>query len=78
MDNRWTMDKEIAKCFEENPELIHKSMKDVAAFFYIQGQLYKSNAAEAMQQRLYHYLKHLPEECKKQADKEWETMVNKV
>jgi hypothetical protein len=53
-------------------------MKQVAEFFYIQGQLYKSNACEAMQQRLYHYLKHLDPESKKVADKEWNEMVNKV
>lgn len=66
-----TRGEEVAKCFEENPELVKMSPAKMAEWFYIQGELKVGNAAEGIRNKLIHFKKYMNEEEKAQAEAEW-------
>jgi len=47
-----TYDEEVEASFRDNPDLISMKLKDIAKFFFIQGELSNSNARMA-QEYLY-------------------------
>jgi hypothetical protein len=53
---KWTYELEVKKIFEANPELMGKSMVEIAKYFFIQGELRQSNVLEAMRQKFIHLL----------------------
>jgi hypothetical protein len=69
-----TVSDEVEKCFEENPKLINKSLKEIAQFFMIQGQLRYSLLRETSLHKAQYFVNRLydlnPEEGKR-AMKEW-------
>ena len=69
----YDMDDEIAKNFKLNPELALKSIRDIARYFIVQGELRYSHLREISQHRADFYrcrLHDLDEEAGKKADKE--------
>ena len=67
-------DREIEKCFAENPELANKTLKQIALFFYIQGELSNCHERQKEASRANFYrqkLAVLDEELVKDMDKKW-------
>ena len=72
---KWTYELEVKKIFEANPELMGRSMIEIARFFFIQGELHQSNAMEAMRQRFIHFTKHMDEDNYVKAANSWKKAV---
>jgi len=68
---KWTYELEVQKIFEANPELMGKSMVEIAKYFFIQGELRQSNVVEAMRQKFIHFSKYMDEDNYVKADKYW-------
>jgi len=74
MKKRYTMNFEIDQCFKENPDLMDKTMKELAVFFFIQGKLSNSHVMQANQSMARHYLRYLrilDEQTALRAIQEW-------
>jgi hypothetical protein len=65
---------EVARCFEENPNLVKMSPSQLGEWFYIQGILYQSNVVAAVESKFTHFIKHLTKAQKEKADKSWKTV----
>ena len=70
-----TIDEEIAREFEQNPELFRRSPEGLAKYMYIQAELRFSLLRETMKNKATFYRMRLydidPELCKS-LDKEWQ------
>ena len=68
------LDEEVEACFRENPELVNKTIRQIAQFFLIQGELKYSSIKNAANGKANFYRMRLqdldPEYCAK-LDKEW-------
>ena len=72
-------DREIEQCFAENPDLMNKTLKQVALFFYIQGELGNCHerARETARANFYRQnLGVLDKELMEDCDKQWENSGN--
>lgn len=68
-------EREIDQCFAENPDLVNKTLKQIAMFFHIQGELSNSHERQREKERANYYrqkLKILDEELALDCDKNWE------
>lgn len=57
----YNREKEIEKCFKENPDLIGKRVKEIALFFLIQGELRQSHVVKLATSRADLYRQRLTE-----------------
>lgn len=67
-------DKEIEQIFQDNPDLLGKSMKAIAKYFYIQGELSSSHTREALNQKMNFYrhkLGIIAPDVMKECDEQW-------
>lgn len=74
MIKRGLREEEIELCFKQNPDLLGKSMKQIAMFFMIQGELSASHTREAMTRKANFYrhkLGLLDDAIMKEADQKW-------
>lgn len=65
---------DIDQCFKQNPDLLGKSVKQIALFFYIQGELAASHTREAMMRKCNYYrhkLGLIDLDLQKEADEKW-------
>ena len=70
---------EIEKCFKENPNLVNKNLKEIAAFFMIQGQVRYSLLRATLNNKadfFYCRLADIDEQAAKKAMQEWLEAVN--
>ena len=60
----------------EDPSISMKSLRQLALFFFIQGELKQSNIMEAMRQKHIHFIKNMDDENYREAALEWEKLNN--
>lgn len=68
------IDDEIKACFRENPELVQKSLYEIARWFYIQGELRYSSLREVLSSKTNYFrcrLYDINAEAGAEADKHW-------
>lgn len=69
-----TVEQEVEACFREDPKLIHKSLKEIATFFYLQGEMRHTALRSALLAKVEHYRTALSKadfDHLKDADKKW-------
>lgn len=66
------MDKAIEDGFKRNPDLIHRPIRQIAEYFYLDGQLSYSLLLRAADAKAQFYRAQLTKEEQDKADLEWE------
>lgn len=72
-------DDEIEACFREDPSLYNKTLKQLAKFFMIQGEVKYSLLKETLSNRAEFYrmrLREIDSEYCDKLDKEWREICN--
>jgi hypothetical protein len=68
----YQISKIIEDKFKESPELFGKTLKEIADFFYKEGQASERQLRDALKAKVEHYRKAIPEyDDLAQADKTW-------
>lgn len=74
-----TVSKEVEECFKENPHLITKSLKEIAQFFMVQGELRYSLLRQTLNHKADFFLNRLfdaDEEFARKCLREWKEVSN--
>lgn len=66
------MDKAIEDGFKRNPDLMHRPIRGIAEYFYLDGQLSYSLLLRAADAKAQFYRAQLTKEEQQKADAEWE------
>lgn len=71
-------EREVEKCFQENPHLLGKSLREIAIFFMVQGELRFSLLRETLNHKADYFLCRLEEADKdaaEEAKKKWKSIA---
>lgn len=71
-------EREVEECFKENPKLIGKSLREIAIFFLVQGEVRFSLLRDTLNHKADYFLMRLMEvdkEAAEKAMKNWESIA---
>lgn len=71
---KW-VEKEVNGCFREDPTLVNKSFREMAVYFFLQGENRHRELRDALQSKVAHYrkaLRRIDSELLDQTDAMWE------
>lgn len=69
-----TVEEEVDACFRENPHLVGRSLKEIATWFFVQGELRYSHLRQVANHKTEYYRCRLYDadfKSGEKADKEW-------